>query len=125
MSRTTWNEAGRIWEDDHGLLDDDQVAKCTRADIADPHLPIPTQMISNGEYMPAPQTPRQKQVEFRLTDLADAASKKLGLSRRAFLTSSGGMAAALLAMNEVYGRFFSVSEAELYEAAAFAEARSE
>ena len=122
MPRTTWNEAGRIWEEDHGLLEDDQVAQCARADVADPRLPIPTQMISNGEYMPAPQTRQQKQVESRLTELALAASKNLGLSRRQFLASSGGMAAALLAMNEVYGRFFEVSEAELYEAAAFAEA---
>ena len=48
-----WNEAGRVWEDDHGMLDEEQVAQCERADIAEPlRAPIPTRMISNGEYMP-------------------------------------------------------------------------
>src|SRR5215831_16582825 len=122
MSLTKWNESGRVWEEDHGLLDAEQVSKCERADVAEPlHSPMPTRMISNGEYMPAPQTDPQKRVEARLEQLADQASKKLGVSRRQFLAGSGGMAAALLAMNEVYGAFFNVSPAELYEGAAFAE----
>jgi hypothetical protein len=79
-------------------------------------------MVSNGEYMPVPQTDGQRRVEARVEELADAASRKLGVSRRTFLAGSGGMAAALLAMNEVYGRVFNVSAAELYEPAAFAEA---
>src|SRR5262245_37433378 len=96
----TWNETGRVWEEDHGLLDDEQVAICARADVAEPRSPIPTRMISNGEYMPVPQTAKQKQVEARLAERAEAASRQLGVSRCQFLTSSGGMAAALLAMNE-------------------------
>jgi hypothetical protein len=28
-----WNESGRDWEEDHGLLDAEQVAKCSRADV--------------------------------------------------------------------------------------------
>jgi hypothetical protein len=76
-------------------------------------------MISNGEYMPVPQTEKQKRVEARLEELADDASRKLGITRRSFLRSSGGTAAALLAMNEVFGRFFNVSFAELFEPAAF------
>jgi hypothetical protein len=123
MAATKWNEAGRVWEEDHGLLDDEQVAKCERADIGEAlRSPVPTRMISNGEYMPAPQTAKQKQVEARIAELAERASKKLSIDRREFLASSGGMAAALLAMNEVYGNFFAVSEAELFEPAAAAEA---
>ena len=118
-----WNESGRVWEEDHGLLDAEQVARCRRADVAEPlRSPVPTRMISNGEYMPVPQTDKQRQVESRMGELADQASRKLGISRRQFLVSSGGTAAALLAMNEVYGTFFKVSAAELYESAAFAEA---
>jgi hypothetical protein len=79
-------------------------------------------MISNGEYMPVRQTDQQRRVEVRLEDLADKASRKLGISRRHFLCGSGGMAAALLAMNDVYGRFFNVSVDELYEPAAHAQA---
>ena len=93
-----WNESGREWEEDHGLLDADQVAKCSRADVAEPfHSPIPTRMVSNGEYMPVPQTDRQKQVEAHIDEISAEASRKLGLDRRQFLKSSGGMAAAMLA----------------------------
>src|SRR5262249_33867894 len=74
------------------------------------------------EYMPVPQTDQQKRVEARMEQLADEASKKLGIGRRQFLASSGGMAAALLAMNEVYGAFFNVSRADLCEPAARAQA---
>src|SRR4029434_10093336 len=118
---TRGSEAGRVWEDDHGMLDAEQVAKCERADVAEPlRSPIPTRMISNGEYMPVPQTEKQKRVEARVEELAADASKKLGIDRRKFLRSSGGMAATLLAMNEVFGRFFNVSLTELFEPAAYA-----
>jgi uncharacterized protein len=123
MSVEKWNESGRVWEEDHGLLDAEQVTKCERADVAEPfRSPVPTRMISNGEYMPMPQTDKQKLVEVRLKELADEASKKLGISRRQFLGGSGGMAAALIAMNEVFGGFFNVSLTELFEPAAYAQA---
>lgn len=123
MPAEKWNESGRFWEEDHGLLDDDQVTLCARADIAEPlRSPIPTHMISNGEYMPIPQTEKQKRVEARIEELATDASKKLGMDRRQFLRGSGGMAAAMLAMNEVFGRFFNISAAELLEPAAYAAA---
>ena len=79
-------------------------------------LPIPTQMVSNGEYMPNPQTETQRRVEARILELADEVSKKLGVSRRQFLTGSGAVAASFLAMNEVHGQeFFKVSPEEMYE----------
>ena len=102
-------------------LSDEQLALLTRADeVEDLHLPIPTQMISNGEHMPVPQTREQKRVEGRIKGLADMAAKKLGVTRRQFLAGSGGMAASFLAMNEVYGRVFNVDEAEMFEAEAYA-----
>jgi uncharacterized protein len=118
-----WNETGRIWEEDHGLLDQEQISQCQRADVAEPlRGPMPTRMISNGEYMPAPQTEQQQRVEARVEALAEEASKKLGISRRSFLRGSGGMAATLLAMNEIFGRFFQVSPIEMFEPAAYAAA---
>src|SRR2546430_12903367 len=78
-------------------------------------MPIPTQIVSNGEYMPPPQTEGQKRVEARTLELADGAAKKLGMSRRQFLAGTGGMAAALLAMNEVFGRFFDVNPIDMFE----------
>lgn len=101
---------------------DEQLEKLTPADAVDDGLrsPIPTQMVSNGEYMPEPQTEQQKHVEFRLKELADAASKKLGISRREFMASSGGTAASFIAMNEVFGKFFKVDREEMFEPEAYA-----
>jgi uncharacterized protein len=83
--------------------------------------PIPTQMISNGEFNPLPQTPQQRKFEARLKELADLYGKKLGMDRRNFLRTSGGLAAAFLAMNEVFGNLFEVSPAEAAEPEAAAE----
>ena len=86
MAARKWNEEGRVWEADHGLLDNDQISKCVRADegVLFPS-PIPTRMISNGEYMPALQTDKQAQVEARIAELAGSTSKKLSVERRRFL----------------------------------------
>ncbi len=74
--------------------------------------PIPTQIISNGEFNPLPQTPRQQQVEARIQELADQHGRRLGMDRRRFLRTSCGMAAAFMALNDVFGRLFDVSPAE-------------
>ncbi|HEX2060460.1 MAG TPA: amidohydrolase, partial [Thermoanaerobaculia bacterium] len=87
-----------------------------KCDVEQLHLPIPTQIVSNEEFLPIAQTPQQRQVEAKLLEIADAASKKLGVTRRRFLASSGGMAAAFLAMNAVFGcRSFDVDPAEVTE----------
>ena len=82
---------------------------------------VPTRNVSNGEYVPFAQTPAQRELEARVTALADAAASRLGLSRRRFLAGAGGMAASFVAMNEVFGRFFDASPIELFEPAAAAE----
>src|SRR2546425_2214776 len=105
---------------DDTWLSDAQLAKCARADAADFSSPIPTQIVSNGEWMPMPQTREQQRVEARTNELADGAARKLGMSRRKFLAGTGGMAATFLAMNEVFGRFFNVSPVEMFESQAFA-----
>jgi hypothetical protein len=118
-----WKETGGYWEDDHTWLTDEELAKCARAYDAEERefrSPIPTRNVSNGEYLPKPQSKHQKQVEARIQELTEESSRKLGMSRRKFLASTGGMAAALLAMNDVYGRFFNVAKAELFETEAFA-----
>src|SRR5262245_8797008 len=118
---TDWNEALRIWQEDDAWLDETQRVQCARADESGTfESPVPMQMISNGEYMPAPQTHKQKEVEARIKELSDTASKKLGMNRRRFLASTGGMAAAFLAMNEVFGRFFDVDPIEMFEPEAYA-----
>ena len=65
---------------------EEQIGAVARADETDAlRSPIPTSMVSNGEYMPFAQTGKQKEVEARLTDIAENASRKLGISRRRFL----------------------------------------
>src|SRR5215475_7836568 len=77
--------------------------------------PVPTQIVSNGEYNPSPQTREQQRVEARIKEMADTLGRRHGLSRRGFLASSAGMAAAFLAMNEVFGSVFDVTRAEAAE----------
>src|SRR6516225_3593807 len=85
------------------------------AEVASAATPIPTQIVSNGEYLPPPQSPTQRKVEARINELADINGKRLGLSRRQFMRTSCGMAAAFLAMNEIYGNVFGVEPAEAAE----------
>src|SRR2546421_9574870 len=96
-------------------LSDTQLSRLVRAEEADTlGARVPTQVVSNGEYFPSAQTAEQREVEARIAEIAGAAAKTLGMSRRRFLATSGGMAASFLAMNEVFGRFFEVSPLELF-----------
>lgn len=82
-------------------------------------IPLPTRLVSNEEFAPIPQTPAQRAVEARILAEADRLAPRLGLSRRDFLRTSGGMATSLLAMNAVFGRFFDVLPVEAAEPAAW------
>jgi predicted TIM-barrel fold metal-dependent hydrolase len=93
-------------------LSDEELRRTAPAEVASFRSPVPTQIVSNGEFNPLPQTREQQRVEARIKALADDLSPRHGMSRRQFLASSAGMAAAFLAMNEVFGRVFDVSLAE-------------
>src|SRR5882724_7512324 len=84
-------------------------------------VPLPTRLVSNEEFPPIPQTPAQRQIEERILAEAERLAPRLGVSRREFLSRSGGMAASLLAMNAVFGRFFDVLPVEAADPAAFQE----
>ncbi len=83
--------------------------------------PVPTQVVSNEEFIPRPQNAQQKQVEALIGVLAEERSRRLGMDRRAFLATSMGMATAFLAMNRVYGSHWEVSEEETLDETASAE----
>ena len=118
-----WDESNRRWEPDETLMTEDELSGCHRAyDDQRYRTPVPTQMVSNGEYAPSPQTAHQKRVEARIQDLSEGASRKLGMSRRRFLQGTGGMAASFLAMNEVFGPFFKVDPLEMLVPEAYAAA---
>lgn len=96
--------------------------KKSSKDAANPDRgPIPTQIVSNEEFPPLPQTADQKKVELRMGELADGFARKLGVSRREFLRTTGGMATGFLAMNEVFGATFRVAATEALEPSAYAE----
>src|SRR5713101_1700595 len=83
--------------------------------------PIPTRIASNEEFIPPPQSPQQKEYEARLADISERAAKRQGVSRRDFLRTGSGMAAALLALNQVFGDCYQVEAAEVEDPKAFEE----
>jgi hypothetical protein len=86
------------------------------AETASAATPIPTQIVSNGEYLPPKQSATQKRLEARINQLADTNAGRLGLNRRQFFRTGCGMAAAFVAMNEIYGgNVFQVTPAEARE----------
>ena len=86
-------------------------------------VPIPTRLVSNEEFPPMAQTPAQREVEARILAAAGRLGPRLGLSRREFLRTSGGMAISFIAMNTVFGHFFDVSDAEAADTAAVTEGK--
>jgi len=101
------------------------VQKCDLDSWLGRYLPIPTQVVSNEEFFPLAQTPRQRAVERRLVEMSDANARRLGMDRRQFLRTSCGMATAFAAMNAVFGEYFKVDAAEMFDAAAAAEAKTD
>jgi predicted TIM-barrel fold metal-dependent hydrolase len=95
-------------------MSEEEYAQCEGAETAF-QSPVPTQMVSNGEYNPLPQTDQQAKVEALIKEMADAQARRHGIDRRRFLQSSAGMATAFLAMNKVFGPVFDVSEAEAHD----------
>ncbi len=93
-------------------LTDAELERTAPAEVASFKGPVPTQIVSNGEFNPPPQTQEQRRVESRIDALAGDLAPRHGLSRRQFLASSAGMAAAFLAMNDVFGPVFDVQRAE-------------
>src|SRR5262249_41462276 len=84
--------------------------------------PVPTQAVSNEEFLPRPQTETQKQVEQLIGELSTVRAKKLGMSRRNFMRTSMGMATCFLASNLAFGKnYWDVEDIETWEPAASAE----
>jgi predicted TIM-barrel fold metal-dependent hydrolase len=97
------------------------VRQCDLDAGRDDRPPIPSRIASNEEFIPPPQTPQQKEYEARLADISDRAARRQGLSRRDFLRTGSGTAAALLALNQVFGECYDVRAEEADDPKAFAE----
>src|SRR5438270_412402 len=97
------------------------VRQCEIDAAVEAPLPIPSRIASNEEFIPPPQSPQQKEYEARLSEISDRAARRQGLDRRDFLRSGSGMAAALMALNQVFGDCYDVSAAEVDDQKAFEE----
>ena len=94
------------------LLDPRDIASFLPAESSSFAAPIPTQFVSSDEFPPGAQTPKQREVEARIKALGNTLARHQGMTRRRFFKTAAGMAAAFVAMNDVYGPLFSVSSAE-------------
>jgi uncharacterized protein len=94
------------------FLTDEQIAGLQPAETASFASPVPTQIVSSDEYLPVPQTEKQRQVEGVLKELSDDLARRHGMSRRRFFETAAGMAAAFVALNRVFGPIFEASPAE-------------
>ena len=93
------------------MLSPEELARLTSAESLFAS-PIPAQSVSSDEFMPTPQTARQREFEARTREMGAAAARRLGMSRRRFFQTAAGMATAFVAMNDTYGPLFGVSRAE-------------
>jgi hypothetical protein len=93
------------------MLSPEETSRLSSAECLFPS-PIPVQSVSSDEFMPGPQTPRQREFEQRVKEMGAQTAKRLGISRRRFFQTAAGMATAFLAMNDTYGPLFGVSRAE-------------
>ena len=59
---------------------------------------MPTQVVSNEEFIPRPQNKQQRQVEDLIMRMSEEKSRRLGIDRRAFMASSMGMATICVAV---------------------------
>jgi predicted TIM-barrel fold metal-dependent hydrolase len=95
-----------------GWLDPDELRQLLPAETSAFPSPIPTQSVSSDEFMPAPQSAKQRDFEARVKQYGAELARHQGMSRRAFFTTAAGMAAAFVAMNDTYGALYAVSRAE-------------
>ena len=96
------------------MLSPEDLARLSSAESLFPS-PIPVQSISSDEFMPGPQTEKQREFEVRVKEMGTQMAKRLGMSRRRFFQSAAGMATAFLALNDTYGPLYGVSRAEAAE----------
>jgi uncharacterized protein len=101
------------------LLTPAERARLGRAERA-PALPLPSRIVSNGEYTPPPQSRRLKDYEARLLDGSAKLARKLAMPQQSLLRQPIGFGLAFASLNQAFGAHFQVGagEASDLEAAA-------
>ncbi len=97
------------------------VRQCEIDAFDDDRPPIPAVIASNEEFIPPPQSGSQKDYLARLETIAEDGAKRQGVTRRDYFRSSSGMAAALIALNQVHGKAYEVDPIEAVDPMAFEE----
>jgi predicted TIM-barrel fold metal-dependent hydrolase len=97
------------------------VRQCELDSQSEAPSPIPTRIASNEEFIPPSQSPQQLEYEARLKDISERAAQRQGVNRRDFLRTGSGMAAALFALNQVFGDCYDVKAEEVDDPKAFNE----
>ena len=59
-----------------GFLTEKEIAKLMPSELLPHATPIPTQIVSSDEYIPPPQSEKQKEVEARLLAMGDELGEK-------------------------------------------------
>src|SRR5436189_5729009 len=94
------------------FLTDEQLSELQPAETAAFPSPVPTQIVSSDEYLPVPQSEKQREVEARLKELSDGLAKRPGQSRRRVFQTGAGMAAAFVETNQGFGRLLDAGPSE-------------
>lgn len=97
------------------------VRQCEIDAADDGRPPLPAVIASNEEFVPPRPSARQRAYLARFAAIADEASRRQGRPRRDYARSPSGMAAALLALNDVHGPTYDVAPIEAVDPDAFAE----
>jgi len=61
------------------FLSDEMISGLLPAETAAFASPVPTQIVSSDEYLPVPQTARQREVEARLIAMSDDLARRQGV----------------------------------------------
>jgi hypothetical protein len=70
------------------MLSDKELEQVLPAETSAFPSPIPTQCVSSDEYMPCPQTEKQREFEARLKQYGNELARRQGMTRRRFFQSA-------------------------------------
>ena len=75
--------------------------------------PIPTQNISNGEFLPGHPTATHRKLKRKLDELSQVYADKLGITKDEFLRGEGGLALSFFILNKLHDDCYTVDEEEI------------
>lgn len=77
-----------------------------------PRLPVPSRIVSNGEFTPPQQSDRLRRYERRALSAGHASAAKRGMTLDRYLQTPVAMAACFAMLNEEFGQAFAIGSGE-------------